>query len=77
MRLGTADQQICGTNEMRFPITSTEGRVLLSLAYGVIAVVALVCNRHQLAPTLLAPFEGRAKRHGGHPHVLAEPVRAR
>jgi cation:H+ antiporter len=68
---------LLGLFVVQFPITSTEGRVLLSLAYGVIAVVALVCNRHQLAPTLLAPFEGRAKRHGGHPHVLAEPVRAR
>jgi cation:H+ antiporter len=56
---------------VQFPITSTEGRVFLSAAYAVIAVVALVWNRRQLVPTLSAPFAGRAKRHGGHPHQPA------
>jgi cation:H+ antiporter len=68
---------LLGLFVVQFPITSTEGRVLLSGAYAAVAVVALVCNRQQLAPTLLAPFAGRAKRHGGHPHMLAEPGRVR
>jgi cation:H+ antiporter len=57
---------------VQFPITSTDGRILLSGVYAVVAAAALICNRHQLAPTLLAPFAGRAKRHGGPPHQLAE-----
>ena len=57
---------------VQFPLTSTEGRLLLSAAYAVIAVAALVVNRRQVVPTLLAPFAGRAKRHGGHPHELVE-----
>lgn len=68
---------LLGLFVVQFPITSTDGRVLLSGAYAAVAAVALVCNRHQLAPTLLAPFAGRAKRHAGHPHTLAEPVHAR
>jgi cation:H+ antiporter len=61
---------------VQFPITSTEGRLLLSAVYGVIAVVALVRNRRQLPATLSAPFAGRAKRHGGHPHPLPEQAHA-
>jgi cation:H+ antiporter len=61
---------------VQFPITSTEGRLLLSTVYAVIAVVAVIVNRRQLAPTLLAPFAGRAKRHGGHPHQQPEQVPA-
>jgi cation:H+ antiporter len=61
---------------VQFPITSTDGRALLSGAYAAVAAVALVCNRRQLAPTLLAPFAGRAKRHGGPPHQLTESVSA-
>jgi cation:H+ antiporter len=61
---------------VQFPITSTEGRLLLSAAYAVVAAVALIVNRRQLVPTLLAPFAGRAKRHGGHPHQPAEPASA-
>lgn len=60
---------------VQFPITSTDGRMLLSGAYAAVAVVALVCNRRHVAPTLLAPFAGRAKVHGGHPHQLAEHAR--
>lgn len=63
---------LLGLFVVQFPITSTHGRVLLSAAYAVVAVVAFIVNRRQLAPTLLAPFAGRAKRHGGHPHDLAE-----
>jgi cation:H+ antiporter len=61
---------------VQFPITSTEGRLFLSAAYSAIAVVALVRNRRQLPATLAAPFAGRAKRHGGHPHQLAEQAHA-
>jgi cation:H+ antiporter len=63
---------LLGLFVVQFPITSTQGRVFLSAAYAVIAIVALIWNRRQLAPTLSAPFAGRAKRHGGHPHQLAE-----
>jgi cation:H+ antiporter len=56
---------------VQFPITSTDGRVLLSGVYAAVAAAALVCNRQQLVPTLLAPFADRAKRHGGPPHELA------
>jgi cation:H+ antiporter len=61
---------------VQFPITSTEGRVLLSAVYVAITVAALIVNRRQLVPTLLAPFAGRAKLHGGHPHQPAEPAPA-
>jgi len=59
---------------VQFPITSTEGRLILSTVYAAIAAVALVLNRRQILPTLAAPFAGRAKRHGGHPHPLPEQV---
>jgi cation:H+ antiporter len=61
---------------VQFPITSTEGRVLLSAVYALVAVVALIVNRRQLVPTLLAPFAGRAKIHGGHPHQAADQALA-
>jgi cation:H+ antiporter len=57
---------------VQFPITATEGRLVLSAAYGVIAAGALVYHRREVLPTLAAPFAGRAKRHGGHPHQLSE-----
>jgi len=66
---------LLGLFVVQFPITSTEGRVLLSAVYVAVAVVAVVVNRRQLAPTLLAPFAGRAKIYGGHPHQLAEQAR--
>ena len=67
---------LLGLFVVQFPITSTEGRIALSAAYAAVAVVALVVNRRQIVPTLLAPFAGRAKRHGGHPHQPAETVHA-
>jgi cation:H+ antiporter len=73
---GWAAWALLGLFIVQFPITSTEGRVLLSAVYAAVAVVALVVNRHQIAPTLLAPFAGRAKRHGGHPHQPADQVPA-
>jgi cation:H+ antiporter len=57
---------------VQFPLTSTGGRLALSGVYAAIAVAALVRYRRELVPTLLAPFAGRAKRHGGHPHELVE-----
>jgi cation:H+ antiporter len=68
---------LLGLFVVQFAITSTEGRVFLSVAYAAVAAVALVCNRRHLAPTLLAPFAGRAKVHGGHPHQLVEHAHAR
>jgi cation:H+ antiporter len=67
---------LLGLFVVQFPITSTEGRMLLSAVYAVVAVVALIVNRRQLVPTLLAPFAGRAKRHGGHPHQPADQAPA-
>jgi cation:H+ antiporter len=68
---------LLGLFVVQFPITSTEGRIMLSAVYATVAVVALVVNRRHLRPTLLAPFAGRAKRHGGHPHEPADQVPAR
>jgi cation:H+ antiporter len=59
---------------VQFPLTSTEGRFTISAVYAAVALVALVSNRLQVLPTLAAPFAGKAKRHGGHPHQLPEPV---
>jgi cation:H+ antiporter len=59
---------------VQFPLTSTDGRLALSGVYGVIALAALVRYRRELLPTLAAPFGGRAKRHGGHPHPQPEQV---
>jgi cation:H+ antiporter len=42
--------------------------------YAVIALVALIRYRREVLPTLSAPFGGRAKRHGGHPHPQPEQV---
>lgn len=55
---------------VQFPITSTSGRLILCGVYAAATVVALVANRHHVVPTLLAPFAGRAKRHGGLPADL-------
>jgi cation:H+ antiporter len=41
---------------VQFPITSTEGRLVLCGVYAAIAVVGLVLNRKHLVPTLRAPF---------------------
>ncbi len=59
---------------VQFPLTSTEGRLALSGVYAAIAAVALVRYRRELPATLSAPFGGRAKRHGGHPHPHPEQV---
>jgi cation:H+ antiporter len=67
---------LLGLFVVQFPITSTEGRAVLIGVYAAVAAAALVCNRQWLVPTLLAPFAGRAKQHGGPPHQLAESVSA-
>ncbi len=65
---------LLGLFVVQFPLTSTEGRLLLSGVYAVIAMAALIRYRRELLPTLSAPFAGRAKRHGGHPHPHSEQV---
>jgi cation:H+ antiporter len=61
---------------VQFPLTSTQGRLALSGVYAAIAVVALVRYRRELPATLAAPFGGRAKRFGGHPHPPSEQIKA-
>ena len=67
---------LLGLFVVQFPLTSTEGRLLLSGVYAAVAVVALVRHRREVLPTLSAPFGGRAKRHGGHPHQQPEEIKA-
>ncbi|WP_024795724.1 sodium:proton exchanger [Tomitella biformata] len=43
---------------IQFPITSTEGRLVICGVYAVIAVCALVVNRRHILPSLTAPFRG-------------------
>lgn len=57
---------------VQFPLTSTQGRLVLCGVYGVIAVGGLIVNRRQLVATLQAPFLGTAIRHSGHPHHESE-----
>ncbi|WCT05905.1 sodium:proton exchanger [Rhodococcus qingshengii] len=41
---------------VQFPITSTEGRLILSCIYGAIALIAFAINYRHILPTLRAPF---------------------
>jgi cation:H+ antiporter len=41
---------------VQFPITSTEGRLILCAVYAAIATAGLVLNRRHILPTLRAPF---------------------
>jgi cation:H+ antiporter len=41
---------------VQFPITSTDGRLVLCGGYAVLALIGFVINRHHLAVTLRAPF---------------------
>ncbi|WP_407936969.1 sodium:proton exchanger [Kineosporia babensis] len=41
---------------VQFPVTSTEGRLILSAVYAVIAVVVFAWHRKHILPTLKAPF---------------------
>ena len=65
---------LLGLFVVQFPLTSTEGRLALSGCICGDRLVALVRYRRELLPTLAAPFAGRAKRHGGHPHPRPEPA---
>jgi cation:H+ antiporter len=49
-----------GLFAMQFLIPGTHGRYIISAIYAVIAVVLVVVHRHQLVPTLSAPFRKRA-----------------
>ena len=59
-------------------VVGASGRSGLALCRSLVAdgipLVAVVRNRGQVLPTLAAPFAGKAKRHGGHPHQQPEPV---
>jgi cation:H+ antiporter len=63
---------LLGLFVVQFPLTSTEGRLILCGVYGVIAIGGLIVNRRQLGATLRAPFVGTAIRHSGHPHHESE-----
>ncbi|MUM16723.1 sodium:proton exchanger [Mycobacterium sp. CBMA271] len=43
---------------VQFPLTSTEGRLILCGIYAVLAVAGVIINRRHLAATITAPFRG-------------------
>ena len=57
---------------VQFPISSTQGRLLLCGVYAAVAIAGLIIHRRHLPATLGAPFIGTAVRHGGHPHESSE-----
>ena len=61
---------------VQFPLTSTQGRLVLCGVYAAVAVAGLIVNRRNLAATVRAPFVGTAIRHGGHPHESDGPPSA-
>lgn len=63
---------LLGLFVVQFPLTSTQGRLVLCGIYAVIAVGGLIVNRRHLVSTLRAPFVGTAVRHTGHPHQSGE-----
>lgn len=52
---------LLGLFAVQFPITSTEGRLILTAVYAVIAVAAAVIHRKHLLGTLAAPFRPAPK----------------
>jgi cation:H+ antiporter len=56
---------------VQFPITSTEGRLILCGVYAAIAIAGLVINRRHVLPTLRAPFTRTEL--AAHDSRLAEP----
>jgi cation:H+ antiporter len=56
---------------VQFPITSTEGRLILCGVYAAIAIAGLVINRSHVLPTLRAPFTRTEL--ATHDSRLAEP----
>lgn len=65
---------LLGLFALQFAIVSTEGRLLLCGAYGVIALAGLIINRRHLAATVRAPLVGHTARHGGPAHRPAVPA---
>ena len=63
---------LLGLFVIQFPISSTQGRLLLCGSYAAVAVAGLLINRRHLAATLKAPFVGTTIRHSGHPHHSPE-----
>jgi cation:H+ antiporter len=53
---------------VQFPITATNGRLVLCGVYTAVAVVGVIVNRRHVLATVRAPFSGKAVRHTGHPH---------
>lgn len=47
---------LLGLFAVQFAVPGTEGRLILSAVYGVLAVGAMIVHRRHLIPTLLAPF---------------------
>jgi cation:H+ antiporter len=47
---------LLGLFAVQFAVPSTEGRLVLTAIYAVLAIGALIMNRQQIVPTLLAPF---------------------
>ncbi len=54
---------------VQFPITSTHGRLLISIVYTVLAVAGLIVNRRHLIATLRAPFVDSASLDRGKPEL--------
>jgi len=73
LRFGrSAAWALLGLFVVQFPITSTEGRLVLCGTYAAVAIIGLVINRRHLIATIGAPFVGTALRHGGPPHDADE-----
>jgi cation:H+ antiporter len=53
---------------VQFPITSTQGRLILASIYALLTLAALLVNRAHVVSTLSAPFTGNTIRHSGIPH---------
>src|ERR671912_542580 len=49
---------LLGLFAVQFAIPGTQGRYLISVVYAVIALISLIKFRHQILPTLTAPFRG-------------------
>jgi cation:H+ antiporter len=64
---GTAAWALLVLFVVQFPIVSTQGRLMLSGIYTVVAIAGLIINRRYLIATVRAPFVGRAIRHSGRP----------
>lgn len=62
---------------VQFPITSTEGRLVLCGLYGVLAVAGFLVNRRTLLATLTAPFRAQPEGSAGEQPAPKEPVAAR